>query len=278
MKRIIPALLIFGLLTAQDCEPSGPGPDASPYCYGSPTVYKQVTDVAGDFWALLRGEASIDRRATLRMSMPGYRCTGVALDAETAITAAHCTWGSDAVSAVIDKDLENIGSPNSRDYFDAVSWKEHPEYARYKQSGNVYAAGRYSDLSVVKLKGSRINPDAPLPEPYVDGFFDPLDPNDAGHCVRYLAQGWGQWEEATLSLREGEYHVSTVTDTSVNTFIRPDGPAICFGDSGGPLYAEMSDGSLKLVGITSTTMSSDCLKGSTHVRVSPLFSEWIEGQ
>ncbi len=53
---------------------------------------------------------------------------------------------------------------------------------------------------------------------------------------------------------------------------------ICFGDSGGPLYAVLGGGldSVQVAGITSTTMSQDCLIGSTHVKLSaPVHKTWI---
>lgn len=255
------------LLLGQDCEsePPAPEPGEDPYCYGSPTVYKYVTDAAGDIWAIMRGDESTDRRATLRVAMSGGYCTGVVYGPHTFLTAGHCTWGQSTVNA-------SLGGYSQPPYWNHTSKVEHPEYAKYRQSGNQYRAGRYWDVSVVQVGLDRTETE-PLPEPYVDGFFD--FENDPAHCVGMVIQGWGQWEGSGLSLREAPYQIDQLNNTSVRSLVAPDEGAICFGDSGGPLYAEMDDGSLKLVGLTSTTDSQDCLVGNTHARVDTM-ADWIE--
>jgi hypothetical protein len=271
MKRLLLLLLLLPVM-GQDCEtpPPEPPPNRSPYCYGTPSTVKQVKDgVAAAYSAIFGGEESTDRRATLRMGFPNSRCTGVAVGPHRALTAAHCTHGQDSTTAA----LSGYGEPP---YWDATGWTEHPDYLLYLYSGNIDLERRKSDISVVRFDKARTGEDG-LPEDYVPDIFDPLDPADASQCVRFIAQGWGKWEGDALSLRECEYDIDQVTERQVISHHGPDECRICFGDSGGPLYAEMSDGSLKLVGLTSTTNNQECSIASAHVRLST-HKDWLEKQ
>ena len=270
MKRLITLLAL--LLMGQNCEspPPEPPPDRSPYCYGDPTVWKQVTDgVAAGYAALFGGEESVDRRATLRMAMDSGRCTGVAIDAGHAVTAGHCVWGSSKVNAA----LGGYGEPP---YWDQTAVAVHPDYKKYRQQGNV-GGDRRADLAVIDYGASRDGEYEGLPPEYAPKIFDPENPEHASRCLRFRAQGWGRWEESRLSLRECEYRIDRLTEGELFTDHGPDECRICFGDSGGPLYAEMDNGELWLAGITRITGSQDCDRYSGHVRMSK-FENWIAGE
>jgi hypothetical protein len=89
------------------------------------------------------------------------------------------------------------------------------------------------------------------------------------------AQGWGldEFPNEPATLRESDYTVTQELDEVIRTKQVGWG-GICFGDSGGPLYATVL-GTPQVAGITSTTMSQDCLIGSTHVKAVH-FKTWIE--
>jgi hypothetical protein len=254
-KRLLLLLPGFALILGSNCDKTEtpdepPPPDASPYCYGTAPLTKRIgDDLSAVYNAIMGGQASADRRATLQVRMTNGMCTGVALDAYTALTAAHCTNGSFDVTAV-------VGTEPG--YFKAVRVIEHPDYA----------TDWHSDLAILKF-------DKPLPGPYVDQIFDPENPEHASRCVSGVAQGWGRWEGTELSLRETEYDIDRVTEKLVITDNEWGEGRICFGDSGGPFYAEMEDGQLWLVGNARTTGSLDCTIESTHVRASA-FADWIE--
>ena len=118
------------------------------------------------------------------MAFPGSRCTGVALDAQTALTAAHCAYGQERITAA----LSGYGEPP---YWDATHWEIHPDYLTYLYSGNQDREKSKSDIAVVQFDKARTGEDG-LPPPYVDGFFDPLDPADASQCLRFCGAGMGQ--------------------------------------------------------------------------------------
>jgi hypothetical protein len=109
----------------------------------------------------------------------------------------------------------------------------------------------------------------------VAGFYDQ---KHAAFCNGLVAQGYGKHEGSGLDLRETNYIITLVSEkllTSRATALPPGEKSgrICFGDSGGPLYADVG-GVPQLAGITTTTMSYDCLSGGNHVRVSR-FLDWI---
>jgi hypothetical protein len=269
MKRLLLIPFFMFLLGQSECEspPPQPEPGDDPYCYGSPSVWQQVEDVGSQLWTIMGGELSTDRRVSLRVALPGGRCSGGAIGPHTYLTAGHCSWAQEWVVPIIDYD------ENTRSYFDSISVVEHPEYVKYRQSGNAYAAGRYYDVALGKVGWNRKETEDGFPEPYA-GIFHLDNINDRASCVRMWIQGWGKHEGPELQLREGEYVIDALTPTSIRSFIDPDEASICFGDSGSLLLAEMNDGTYKAVGVTSTTDSQDCRKGSTHARLD-IMEPWI---
>jgi hypothetical protein len=254
MKRLLLAavLVLWGCPAAP--EAPLPAPD-SPYCTGSYTIGKRAEDaVEGVIQAIMGGEKSTDRRATVQMRMTNGLCTGVAIDEHTVLTAAHCTDGSYDTSVVIGTE------PGT---FVATRVTEHPEYMQWSHR---LGGDPHSDIAIVKVEEK-------IPAPYVTKVFDPANEEHVSRCAGgFVAQGWGRWEGTELDLRETEYDIDDLTEKLVITDNEPGEGRICFGDSGGPLYALMDNGELWLVGLARTTGSMDCTIQSTHVRAS-----WAEG-
>lgn len=262
MTRVVLAALAVLLLGAQDCEPTpapppGPEPGESPYCYGEYTIPTKITNAAGDVAgyvnSLFGGEESADRRATLRVQMGSSRCTGVALGPYTAMSAAHCVRNAEVATAA-------LGYGGVPPFWHMTSKDVHPD----------------TDLAVIWYDNGDRDNGEPLAEPYVNRIFDPLNQEHASKCVRFIAQGWGRWEGDTLSLRECTYGIDRIAWDG-ELYVRDHGPdecRICFGDSGGPLYAEMEDGSLMLAGITRNTWG-ECTIKSGHNALEP-YRAWVE--
>ena len=94
-------------------------------------------------------------------------------------------------------------------------------------------------------------------------------------CTELIAQGLGKSEfNEPPTLRESSYSV-VKEDAMVLHTKQINWGGICFGDSGGPLYAVVN-GELQLAGVTSTTYSQDCLVGGDHVNLR-FYKPWIEG-
>lgn len=268
MKKLLPLLGLL-LLTAQDCEQPEPGPDpVSQYCSGNDyTISGYFTSIARDVqgaWdSILMGEPSADRRATVRVRFGEAYCSGVVLGPRTVLTAGHCGYAADTTHNI------HLGGWGSEPYRE-VKHVVHPDYLDYVYGGNRDLEKRKADLMLVFV-------DRDLPEPYVG--LDFYTPGLSRFCAGLVAQGWGRWEGDTLSLRETRYIITDATDPKYlisRAYQLPDGEdsgRICFGDSGGPLYADVN-GVPTLAGITTTTMSSDCLAGGTHVNAAH-FSDWV---
>jgi hypothetical protein len=266
MKRLLP-LLLLSLLMGQDCEPPPPPPNA--YCEGSvigdPGVLDSLWEGVEEIYnSILKGTPSTDRRSTMYLRMPGTGgCTAVVIGPHTALTAAHCKG---------DQGHQLKLKAGDSEYWLATGYLVHPEYLKYLGSGNVYREGRKADIMLLYFD------DYILPEPYAGDIYS----SDLKvHCSGLTAQGWGRTETSpepclegeSKCLREGPYVVTREDERQLLTRHAEDTPKICFGDSGGPLYATVA-GDLYLAGITSTTSSMDCLVASHHTKVSE-FSDWI---
>ena len=269
MKRLLLLPLIL-LLMAQDCKAPTP-PELNAYCEGSvvgdPGVLDSLMDgVEGVYNSIIKGTPSTDRRSTMFLYMPGSgSCTAVVMGPHTVLTAAHCKGDQGHLLQLKAGDSE---------YWEATGYLVHPEYLKYLGSGNVYGFGRKADLMLLYFD------DDVLPEPWV-GQTNIYSSDLKAHCEGVTAQGWGKTESSpepclggeSKCLREGPYVVTREHERQLETRHAADTPKICFGDSGGPLYATIS-GDLYLAGITSTTDSSDCLVASDHTKVSE-FSGWL---
>ena len=207
------------------------------------------------------GKPSVDRRATVRVKFGQSYCSGVVLSPHTVLSAGHCGY-------LAEHDIA-FGAYDGPVY-DAYDFLVHPDYWDWINNDNF--EGRKSDLMLLYVEEE-------LPGPYPAGIYDHTNLALYYQCAGAFAQGWGRWEGEGLSLRETKYVITRVTDPKYLTSRAADVPEgeehgrICFGDSGGPLYVDVN-GMLYLAGVTTTTMSSDCLVGGTHVRVA-YYKDWI---
>jgi hypothetical protein len=181
----------------------------------------------------------------------------VIIAARTVLTAAHCGYGATTTHTIQFQHqggLINIAA-NEHLY--------HPDYQTWIDNNDL--DGRESDIMLLFT-------DADLPLPYASTLYAS---DDTGDCGSLLAMGWGldEFPNEPATLRESDYMVTDEFDKTIRTKQATWG-GICFGDSGGPLYAVVL-GTPQVAGITSTTMSQDCLIGSTHVKAVH-FKTWIE--
>ena len=148
----------------------------------------------------------------------------------------------------------------------------HPDYMKYLNSGNTDLEGRKADLMLLKLS-------TPLPDD-VEPVMGVYNEAWAKLCSGMKIQGFGRHEGSTLDLREAPYVVTNVYEKLISSrsALVPVGELsglICFGDSGGPGYCEVG-GVVYLCGVTTTTMSQDCLAGGTHVKVHHFWDAWVK--
>ena len=87
-----------------------------------------------------------------------------------------------------------------------------------------------------------------------------------------------QWSNGGGIKRYTSQVVETVDDPEGDVRMIGPGSGVCFGDSGGPAFLELSDGSWRVVGVGSTghpATPSDCGYGSVYDLVYPHL-EWLE--
>ena len=236
------AVVLFCM--GQSCDPPAPPGEPNAYCQGTPAkgVLDQMLDgLSGAYSSIFGGELSTDRRATalVHIGTGGY-CSGTVMSAHTVLTAAHCL-GPD-MSVTIDGQTIQV-----------VDTLRHPDYR----------SAPYNDLALLFFEQD-------LPGPYVYKVYDAAK---ATECGGLLAQGWGKSETSAVDLNESDYRVVKENIKTLYTKqLSPGG--ICFGDSGGPLYAFVGIETM-IAGVTSTTYTQDCLVGGDHVRLS-YYVPWLE--
>jgi hypothetical protein len=207
-------------------------------------------------------------------------CSGTMIDADTFLTAAHCTtdWPANVkfyvsldqdVQAGLDKAAaEHPGDPAAVARAVAVQGTahSHPDYPG--------PASDTHDISVIELPAAQIKArwtftPAPLPKA---GALDALGPQGL-HDTSFVVAGYGTQEAARgpgghTHPGGGVRMKAPVTfDALNNTWVRlamtaPQGNGgACYGDSGGPNFAEI-DGERVLV---STTITGDTPCYATNV-------------
>lgn len=233
-------LIVCGWIAIAFAGCGGPTytPDVLTFCAGEEPFGPVDGAVQPSTALIINGSVSTDRRGTARVFNKDGSCTGTVIGPHTVYTAAHCLG-----------ELQSVHVDDVR--YEVTESLEHPDYIIYP----------YDDLALLYVAEV-------LPEPYIE-LYDFT--RDAGTCVGFLAQGWGQGGGGYLT--EKPYEVLNVGVRLLVT--NGDNGSTCFGDSGGPLYAIDSSGEPRLAGSVSTGWDYDCFTGGHHVRVD-YYSNWIQ--
>jgi hypothetical protein len=229
-----------------------------------------------------------------------WRCTGTQIDADTFLTAGHCTEGADAVAIWYDDDLQDVRFAREFVVFadaidqdsplDADAWSydalTHPEYDT--DAFYLHDAGIVDN--VVLAPGTSFSEYGALPEV---GYWDEQlatrkKDRDSYTTVGYGLQtavpesnGVGRTDQADwLKLKAGgeligiaQFGGKKTGDAYVVLTSNANTGGTCFGDSGGPTFIA---GTNVVVGITSFGMNPTCAGTSGIYRIdTPDDLAWI---
>ena len=220
-----------------------------------------------------------------------WRCTGTQMDADTFLTAGHCTYGADAVAIWYGDDLENVRSARGFITFgdaidqdsalDADAWSydaiSHPKYDD--------AAFFLHDVGVVDnivlAEGTSFTTYGELPE---QNYWDEQLATSRRDRDSYTTVGYGlQWstpdsnglgrtdEARWLKLKAGgdligfrQFGAGKTNDAYVVLTNNANTGGTCFGDSGGPTFIE---GTSTVVAVTSFGVNATCSGTSGVYRI-----------
>lgn len=272
---------------------------ASAITYGEPDAGEHP--YVGLMLAYTWDDLNADDEMTDDELFAAWRCTGTQMDADTFLTAGHCTYGADAVAIWYDDDLQDVRFAQDFVVFaeaidqdsalDADAWSydaiSHPEYddsAFYLHDVGVVDNMILADDTSFTTYGA-------LPElSYWDEQLakrkqdrDSYTTVGYGLQVSSPSQGIGRSTQADwLKLKAGGeligYRVfggGKTNDAYVVLTNNANTGGTCFGDSGGPTFIEDTN---TVVAVTSFGMNSTCSGTSGVYRIDTADDlAWLSG-
>jgi hypothetical protein len=261
---------------------------ASAITYGEPDAGEHP--YVGLMVAYTWDDRNADEVMTDDELIAAWRCTGTQMDADTFLTAGHCTYGADAVAIWYGEDLQDVRV--ARDFvsfaeaidqdsaLDAQAWSydaiSHPQYD--DSAFYLHDVGVVDNL--VLAEGTSFMTYGELPEA---GYWDEqiatrTKDRDSYTTVGYGLQvsspskGLGRTTKADwLRLKAGgdligfrQFGGGKTNDAYVVLTNNAKTGGTCFGDSGGPTFIE---GTSTVVAVTSFGVNSTCAGTSGVYRI-----------
>jgi hypothetical protein len=224
----------------------------------------------------------------------GWRCTGTQIDADTFLTAGHCTSGADAVAVWYDDDLEDVRrarefisftdaiDQSSKLAADAWSYDAlvHPDYT--DDAFYLHDVGVVDQM--ILAPGTTFTEYGTLPElNYWDTQLatrkkDRDSYTTVGYGLQWAtpeSNGQGRGDQADwLKLKAGgdlvgyrQFGAGKANDAYVVLTNNANTGGTCFGDSGGPTFVA---GTSTVVAVTSFGMNDTCAGTSGVYRIDTL--------
>lgn len=232
----------------------------------------------------------------------GWRCTGTQMDADTFLTAGHCTYGADAVAVWYGEDLQDVRFAREFVVFEdaidqsselaADAWSydaiSHPEYD--DSLFYLHDVGVVDDM--ILAPGVSFTAYGELPE---EGYWDEQvatrkKDRDSYTTVGYglqwsmpLSNGQGRMDQGDwLRLKAGgelvgfrQFGAGKDNDAYVVLTSNASTGGTCSGDSGGPTFVE---GTTTVVAVTSFGMNTTCAGASGVYRIDTADDlAWLSG-
>lgn len=213
---------------------------------------------------------------------PLWRCSGTLIAPQLFITAGHCTDGAHGASIWFEEDIEAGIPDNGYPYSGAKSFSGTP----YSHPSFNLATFFLHDLGVIVLDHPVVlGKYGMLP---VQGQLDVLRSNRGEQDASFSAVGYGLQKSSPLDKFDEEYlvrlqatlylvditgTVGVPRDTSIMLTANVHTGGTCFGDSGGPIFA---DNSHIVVAVTSFSMNGNCVGVSGGYRLDqPDDLDWL---
>ncbi|MEM6993173.1 MAG: trypsin-like serine protease [Myxococcota bacterium] len=192
------------------------------------------------------------------LAIEGFACTGVLVSPTLILTAAHCLSNRDPGALItIHTGVERGTMADAQ----AVDFGAHPDFNANAQASDVLDYGY-------------IVSDRELPGPYAVPITDQEEFDFAMQWDREVTiVGYGKFDSAVAedgTKRELTVSINGFSPAGLEFFAGGDGKDSCEGDSGGPVFVTLADGSRRLAGLISRGSMVCGSKGIYSVAHEPL--------